>query len=373
MNGKKWFYAFLTISLGLMLLIGGTVFAVDPFFHYRAPNSRLFYWIYDQRSQNDGITKHFDYDAIITGTSMAENFRASQMDELFDVNTIKVCYSGATNKELNDNLEVAYNSGHSVKYVLRTIDYTMLATDKDEMRTDMGEFPVWLTNDNPFDDVKYLLNRDVVINYTLPCLWRFVTGTPGGYTSFDDYSYTGNDNTFGAREALGGRISFEEPAEIIPATDEEMELLKGNVQKNVVALAKEHPETTFLYFYPPYSLAYWGGVKEDGEIGKYMAFIKATTELMLECDNIHIYGFDWETGITGDLSNYRDAGHYSPEINAWIMDTIAGEEKLEGTENVADGESAGASHRLTRENYQEYIEEFENYLEGYDYSTLLVN
>ncbi len=361
MTGKRWFAIFIILSLISVLLIGGAVFAVDPFFHYRAPNKQLFYLLGDQRSQNDGITKYFDYDAIITGTSMAENFKASQMDELFGVNTIKVCYSGATNKELNDNLTVAYNSGHNVKYVLRTIDYTMLATDKDEMRTDMGEFPVWLTNDDPIDDVKYLLNRDVLINYTLPCLWRFVTGVEGGHTSFDDYSFTGNDNTFGVLEALGGRASFEEPDEIVQASDEELELLKGNVTQNIVKLAKEHPETTFLYFYPPYSLAYWGGVKEDGEIDKCIAFIQTTTELMLECDNIHVYGFDLETDITGNLMNYRDAGHYSPDINAWILDTIAYEEKSD------------IAHRLTKDNYLQYIEEFRDILESYDYMGLLPN
>lgn len=359
MTGKKWFITFLILSLLTVLLIGGTVFVVDPFFHYRGPNRQLFYLLGDQRSQNDGITKHFDYDSIITGTSMAENFRASQMDFLFGVNTVKVCYSGATNKELNDNLKVAYDSGHNVKYVLRTIDYTMLVTDKDEMRTDMGEFPVWLTNDNPIDDVKYLLNRDVIINYTFPCLWRFVTGTDGGYTSFDDYSFTGNDNTFGVLEALGGRSSFDEPGEIIPATDEELEKLEGNVSQNIVELAKEHPETTFLYFYPPYSLAYWGGINENGEISKYMTIIRKTTEMMLECDNIHVYGFDLETDITGNLNNYRDAGHYSPDINTWILDTIAYEEK------------GDFGHRLTKDNYLQYLADFEDILESYDYPALL--
>ena len=360
MTGKKWFLTFIILSALTALLFGTAVFVVDPFFHYRKPSSRLFYLLGDQRSQNDGITKHFDYDAIITGTSMAENFRASQFDELFDVNTIKVCYSGATNKELDSNLRVAYESGHNVKYVLRTIDYTMLATDKDEMRTDMGEFPVWLTNDNPIDDVKYLLNRDVLINYTIPCLWRFATGTPGGHTSFDDYSYTGDDNIFGAEIALEGRTSFEEPTQIQPATMEEMALLIGNVQQNIVALAKEHPETTFLYFFPPYSLAYWGGLKESGELGKYMSFIRATTGLMLECDNIHVYSFDLETDITENLDNYRDAGHYSPEINTWILDTIAAEE-----------ESKEQCHRLTHDNYEDHLQQFETYLESFDYSKLI--
>ena len=360
MTGKKWVTHFFILFMMTIVLIGGAVAFVDPFFHYRGPNSRLFYRLYDQRSQNYGITKHFDYDAIITGTSMAENFKASELDALFGTDSIKVCFSGATNRELDENLRVAYDSGHNVRYVLRTIDYTMLATDKDEMRTDMGEFPVWLTNDNPLDDVKYLLNREVVLNYTVPCLWRFVTGTNGGHTSFDEYSFTGNDNTFGVMEALGGRSEFKASTETKQATAEEMELLMGNVYQNIVELAKEHPETTFLYFYPPYSLAYWGGVKENGEIERYMSFIKAATGLMLECDNIHLYGFDLETDITGDLENYRDAGHYSPEINSWILRTIAFEE-----------ENIDKTHRLTRDNYEEYLREFEDYLLEFDYNSLI--
>ena len=47
--------------------------------------------------------KHFDYDAIITGTSMTENFLSSEFDSLFGVNSVKTTFSGASYKEINQN------------------------------------------------------------------------------------------------------------------------------------------------------------------------------------------------------------------------------------------------------------------------------
>ena len=80
MTGKKWFGTFLILFMAALVLVGSVVAYVDPFFHYRAPRDFFFYKLYDQRSQNDGITKNFEYDAMVTGTSMAENFKTSLFD-----------------------------------------------------------------------------------------------------------------------------------------------------------------------------------------------------------------------------------------------------------------------------------------------------
>lgn len=369
MTGKKWFVSFLILTLSVVLLVGGATFVVDPFFHYREPNKKLYYWLYDQRSQNDGITKRFDYDAIITGTSMAENFLPSEFDELFGTDSIKVCYSGATFKEINDNLNVSYNSGHQLKYVLRPIDYTILDKDKDEMRTDMGEYPVWLTNDNPFDDVKYLLNRDVFLNYTVPCLFRFVTGHEPGHTSFDDYSYTGNDEIFGKERMLGGITAFNDPEEEYQVTSEDMERLYDNLEQNVIAVAKAHPETTFICFLPPYSMAYWGGIKEDGELSKNLIYIRLAAKELTQCENIHLYAFTGELDITTNLEIYRDTGHYDPSVNSRILREIAAYEKGESLPEA--GESFAT--RLYPENVDRYCDDLTTLLKTYDYNSLLAD
>lgn len=368
MSAKKWFNAIMIMTVLTLLLIGGLVFFVDPFFHYRAPNPSFYYELYDQRSQNDGITKHFDYDAIITGTSMSENFRASQLNEGLGVNAIKVTYSGATYKEINDDLAVSYKSGHSPRYVLRPIDYSLLVRDKDELREDMGEYPDWITNDNPIDDVKYLLNKDVLLRYALPALFSYFEGKEPGHTSFDDYSYTDGDNKYGKDYVLMGKKSFKEPDTITnPAgLSKELEMLDANIEQNVVALARKHPETTFLYFFPPYSMVYWGNLREEGSLDAMLAYKEAAIKQMLECDNIHIYSFTTHTDITTDLSKYRDQAHYNAGVNSFIMDTIIKYENgYVNTGMLAD------SDRITKENVSEYLTTEKALLNGYDYNSLI--
>ncbi|WP_026509834.1 hypothetical protein [Butyrivibrio sp. LC3010] len=368
MSAKKWFNAILIMTILTLFLIGGVVFFVDPFFHYRAPNPLFFYKLYDQRSQNDGITKHFDYDAIITGTSMSENFKASQFEEGLGFSTIKVTYSGATYKEINDNLAVAYRSGHNPRYVLRPLDYSLLVKDKDELREDMGEYPEWITNDNPIDDVKYLLNKDVLLRYALPALASYFQGEEPGHTSFDDYSYTDQDNKYGKDYVLMGKKRFKEPESqlLITGQEEEFKILDANIEQNVVSLARKHPETKFLYFFPPYSMVYWGNLYEAGELDEILAYKEAAIRQMLECDNIHIYSFTTHTDITTDLSKYRDQAHYDAEVNSFIMDTI-----IKYENGYEETDMFTSSDRITGENVDDYLMTEKVLLNSFDYNSLI--
>ncbi len=293
MTGKKWFGSFIAILLVILLVAGALVAYIDPFFHYREPRSFFYYRLYEQRSQNDGITRHFDYDAIITGTSMAENFKASLFDERFGTESVKVTYAGATYREINDNLKRAYESGHKVKYVFRPLDYSLLVRDKDDLRTDMGEYPVWLYNDNPFDDVKYLFNKDVIINYSLLVIARFIRGQQGGHTPFDEYSFTGDMNNYSKQTVMDSIVNVNPSDEMKKPSEEEIRTLRENIEQNVVSLARENPDTTFIYFFPPYSMAYWGITRIEGNLESQVYYVKLAVEQMLECENIHIYNFSF--------------------------------------------------------------------------------
>lgn len=103
---RKWFCRCLSILAGLLILTGLVVVVVDPYFHYHKPFSFLSYRLYEERYTNDGISRHFDFDAMITGTSMAQNFKPSEMDELFGTNAVKETFSGAGYQELSENLGV---------------------------------------------------------------------------------------------------------------------------------------------------------------------------------------------------------------------------------------------------------------------------
>ena len=95
MSFKKWVVCFVSLFAAALVLLGSVTVVIDPFFHYHAPLPFLQYDIFYQRYQNDGIIKHFDYDAVITGNSLCENFKSSELDALFGTHSVKVPFSGA--------------------------------------------------------------------------------------------------------------------------------------------------------------------------------------------------------------------------------------------------------------------------------------
>lgn len=132
MKSKFWLSGWLVFIIGFLVAIGVFVYRIDPYMHYHKPNTeRYYYTLNNERSQNDGITKHFEYNALITGTSMTENFKTSEFDEIFGVNSIKVTYSGGSYKEINDNLIIALKKNPELKTIVRCLDYVRFLDDKD--------------------------------------------------------------------------------------------------------------------------------------------------------------------------------------------------------------------------------------------------
>ena len=84
MKNKTWLLIFAALTMIMCIVICSITIYVDPYMHYHKPYSDKFYYELDnQRSQNNGITKYFDYDTIITGTSMTENFRTTEADKFW--------------------------------------------------------------------------------------------------------------------------------------------------------------------------------------------------------------------------------------------------------------------------------------------------
>ena len=97
MKNKTWLLTFAAITIAAGIGVCSITAYVDPYMHFHKPlTDKYYYGLNNQRSQNDGITKHFDYDTLITGTSMTENFRTTEADRIFGCNSIKVAYSGGS-------------------------------------------------------------------------------------------------------------------------------------------------------------------------------------------------------------------------------------------------------------------------------------
>lgn len=347
-NSKKWCCRTLGLVLAVTALLGGLTALIDPFFHYHAPLEGVSYRILEQRYQNDGIVKHFSYDAMITGTSMTENFRTSELDGLFGVRSVKVPFSGASFKEIDGNLQRAIRANPRLSMVVRSLDGYMLLSHKDEMRTD-AEYPEYLYDDSLFNDASYLFNLEVLLNHTVKALQYTVAGKET--TSFDVYSFWADQHAYGPEQLLENHSIPEEYPESCALDEAAARVLRENVLQNVTATALENPDIEFYYYFPPYSIVWWSGEKNDGRLDRQMDAFELATEEILKCENIHLFSFVDDREITTDLYNYTDREHHTAQVNSKILEDMRAGKNL-----------------LTWENYQSYWEKAREFYGDFDYA-----
>lgn len=336
------------IMISFCLFASVTIY-IDPLFHYHKPLREYEYPLNNERYQNDGITRNFEYDSIITGTSMTENFKTSEANELFEADFIKVPFSGGFYKEINDNLKRAYDAGKDIAYVLRCLDYSYLIQEKNAYNIDI-EFPTYLYNDNLFDDVRYVWNNSILFNQTLNVVKYTEDGNKT--TNFDDYANWNDSYTFGAETVLSTYTLGEKVVKKVLSEDEAV-MVGDNVRQNVTDLADLHPETVFYLFFPPYSICYWDELNNSGQIDWRIEAERIAIEEILKHPNIKLYSFCDNFELVCNLDNYRDQAHYGEWVNSWILKWMHEDE-----------------HLLTKDNYDQYIATIKKFYHTYDYSLL---
>lgn len=347
---KGWSIISLCSIVTGLLAVMGTTAVIDPYFHYHKPLKALEYPLYNERYQNDGIIKHFDYDAIITGTSMTQNFKTTEFDTLFHTQSIKVPFAGAGFKEITENLSRAIKANPDIRYILRGIDYNAILFDKDFSTYD--SYPDYLYDDNIFNDTKYLLNKDIFLNGSLEVLNFTKAGlkTP----TFDEYNNWMKGRTFGKEAILSSYPppSMEE-VKSVPLTNEDLKNLRENIHQNFIVLANENPDIEFYLFITPYSIYFWDSLYRTGNLERQLEAEKIAIEMLLGCNNIKLFSFYNNYDMICNADNYKDTVHYSEDINSKMLNWM---HDLE--------------YQLTLENYRDYCNYIYEFYTTFNYDSL---
>lgn len=344
-NAKKWFFTFLIVQTGILLLIMISMVIVDPYFHYHKPVPGISYRLYEERYINDGISKHFDYNAMITGTSMTQNFKTSEFDALFGVKSIKVPFSGGGFEEISENMESALKYNDNLKIVLMGLDYNGLNREHDWRQYD--DYPEYLYDDNPFNDTAYIFNKAILYRGLFNTLYMTITGEKS--TSFDEYSawgsYYGFDKIMETYDRLEEKTKMSEGL-----SEEEKERVRKNIEINILPVVEQYPDTEFYFFYTPYSILYWDSLEREGAMKAQLEAEEMVTDLLLAYDNVRLFSFFENTELVCDLDNYRDKEHYISDINSYLL------------EQMSQGK-----YEITRENKETHMAFMREFYLNFDY------
>lgn len=345
---KKFLKSFFIRTLILLAAVIAAVAIFDPFYQYHKPLPGLKAVLTDKEYQCIGTLRTFDYDALIVGSSVCENNNNHWFDGGFGCTTIKAIRSYGATADLCYLLDNAYEK-HDLKYVFYNIDPSSLSASTEPTYESTG-CPMYLYDKNLFNDYPYFLNKDVLME-KLPYMlaYSFI----GNYDEGDSYNWA-QWKYFGRDMAMGLYTRLPSIKDMQPEIMNSEEL-SGNIAL-LTAQLEAHPETTFKFFFSPYSMLWWDNAYRSGERDAVIYNEKQAIRTLLAYENAEVYFYQDDREIITNLDNYMDMVHFSKDINYYIYDKLAkGEERLtlENYEERLDG-----MYNLSQEIVDELITEY---------------
>ena len=330
------------IALQLML-VALFVWVLDPFYQYHEPFFDMQPVLYDRDNQVPGTIRSFAYDSALLGSSVAENFDSSFIDETYDVNTLKVIRASGSVADLLYYLEQAHEQ-QELERVFWCLDIFAL-TSSGEVTLYGDDIPRYLHTSTVLDDIPYVYNKEILF-MKVPMMFAYAY--MDRYTGGQAYDWS-SDKEFGAEKAMQ---AYSKPEGAVETGDYSNDIadIRDNIHA-VVAEIQAHPETQYTIMLPPYSMMWWDCGYVNGEGEKYFYVLENVLPALLACENATVHYFQSDKDIICNLDNYMDMIHYSPQINQYMLDGV-----VAGTHQVT-GENLEKTLSDMRETYDYIISE----------------
>lgn len=325
---QKFLKQFFTASVILLLACVLAVVVFDPFFQYHKPLKGLKAVLTDKEYQCVGSLKTFDYDSVIAGSSVSENYNNGWFDQGFGCKSIKAIRSYGATADLCYLLDIAFEH-QDLKYVFYNLDPSALEADP-ETTYELTGCPMYLYDDNYVNDVRYWLNKGVLME-KIPYL--IANSLMGDYDENNSYNWA-QWKEFNSDMILGLYIRKPSVSEMKPR-DYYEDLLRKNLDMLTDRITA-HPETEFYIFVPPYSMLWWDNIYREGDTEAYLYNMEQAMKTLLAYENVKMFYFQNDREIITDLENYMDILHFSPEINHYICDSLIAGKRQVNSENYAE-------------------------------------
>ena len=343
---KKFLITLLTLLIPMILIIVGMI-VIDPYFAYHKPIDGIPYTLDEDAYINAGILKNFDYDSVIIGSSLAALMEPSIVDEKLGANTVKTTISGASTKNGAFLMEYALNN-KEICNIIYSLDYNALLGDKSQLDR---ELPQYLYDKNPFNDLQYILNKDIWINgvFTLfdrnrktPLITNFdeaygfdkyvqfsrasvISNMPEGFFS-DNF-----DNSFTEYSCADDYINA------ISTIEPEFSVI-ANISSNIVPIIENNPNVQFyIYMAPMPVLSWYSTIAEQGEAGinQVCANLYYVFNELSKYDNCHL-GFFYCEDMTYDMYRFCDLIHWDRNVGRSIINSLVDDKDIVKPDCTAD-------------------------------------
>ncbi len=327
----------LTTTL-IVLVVAIINFSIDPFQQYRKATFHKTLFT-KNLYLNAGLIKNYNYDSIVIGSSMTQNFIINDIYKILEYKRpIKLPIAGGSIIEHCTIMDSAIKS-KKVKNVLLGLDIFSL-------KTSTNRLPSYLYDYNIFNDYLYLVSIDTLKRSLLyPFLHYTIKATHPrmNYNLMFQWQHLYTEDDFNATKVID---SIKKKSINLDGEKDQNNLLKdriSNVDKYLVPLVKNNPNINYVIFYPPYSILTYNKMEEEGSLDGFIETKRYIFQKLNRYNNVKLFDFQVANNITHNLNNYKDLTHYHQKINTWMLEKIKQNQFL-----------------LTEENIEEYLIDLKN-------------
>jgi hypothetical protein len=309
------------LAVALASLAGAVAlfnYVVDPFQHYRKPawyDARYYRTL--QRYINPGMARHYDYDTVITGSSMMENYRNPEVGKILNGRVINLAMGAMTAYELRQLLTTVLAAAKA-RHIIFDLNFNAFAGSP-TMQVVTEALPLYLYNSNPWNDVPYLLQAQTLGRST-----EIASGLKRGLysTNADQPWYWADQFEFSKSATLRGLdlTNINRDFKQRPRT---LEGMRASFAANLLPLLRGHPDVRFSLVYPPYSALVWEDFRQRNQVEVSLAFKREVFDAVRDLPNVTLYDFQARLDWVANLDNYKDIYHFSPRISREMIEAIA--------------------------------------------------
>lgn len=340
---KRFIYVLMGTFFFLAALYAAFIALIDPFYVFHMPIGSM-----EPLQTNSahyvarGLIRNADYEMLICGSSMCENFHIDDANEIFYGGTgkcLKVVQHGSYSNDLRASLEMAAEAQRADRIIM-ALDTSMFEKSDEGYR--ISDLPSYAADGPSALNIwQYLLNKDIFKN----AVDLIMQNAEGSVPSQDSWWVIGGG--YSERDLINAYKSDVVNRGFKPFDSQKAWNNLKNVEKGVEACQRQGIEIAF--FIPPYSVANWDYRDYKEELMTY----KELWRELLAYPNVSIYAVQFDEAIITDFDNYRNAGHYNEAVCHTIL------------QDINEGR-----YQLTTDNIDSEVDGFIKLLDDYDWEKL---
>jgi hypothetical protein len=291
---------------------------------------------------NAGIIRHRDYEAVIIGSSVTQNFDMAFFRRAMGMEPIKLSLGGISVPEMLKFYEMVQARG-TAKVIMINIDVTGFDGDYD-LDDPWGRLPRFMYEDGALNDLRYCLMYEVWFRFIpVNLALRGILAAGLSYANVSDrvnidrMDDRGGDFTPSKEKVLANYTKHRAAEKKRPSASAAR--MKRNIDAFLFRVLGERREGQSVVFaFPPYSVLYWWDAVKDGN---FEAIMDAEEFFVERCAGSARVVDMQDIDEIADLDNYGDSVHYGPKVQALYAEAL-----LDGTRDLTPASFPARRARL---------------------------